>query len=372
MKLSIVIVSYNVQYFLKQCLISVKDASKDIAAEIIVVDNNSSDGTCDLLRQNFPDVILIANQKNTGFSKANNQGVEKAKGEYVLILNPDTLIAEDTFDKILAFAEEQKDLGALGVKFVDGTGNFLAESKRNIPSLRVANQKIRGNSKYYYANHIGENETSKVEILTGAFMLLRRKIYDDIGGFDEDYFMYGEDVDLCYRLLNKNYQNYYLGSTTMVHYKGESTVKDISYLRYFYGAMQIFYKKHFKSNAFQSVISTLMIKYLIWFRSLSVSKNKREENPAKNFLLISDDQILFEKLQNKLGAQKISISRSVPEQIAALDMVIFDQTFVSTKEIINNFQNAKLKNIPKRIIPKRSNYFIGSDSSAKRGEVVKF
>ncbi|MCK4561407.1 MAG: glycosyltransferase family 2 protein, partial [Flavobacteriaceae bacterium] len=246
MKLSIIIVNYKVPYFLEQCLLSVQAASKNITTEIIVVDNNSTDVSCTVIRDKFPVVKLIENKKNVGFSKANNQGVAVAEGEFILILNPDTVIAEDTLDTVLTFADKQENLGAIGIKFIDGTGNFLPECKRNIPTIKIANQKIRGNTQKYYANHIDENKIAKVEILTGAFMLMKREGYLEVGGFDEDYFMFGEDIDLSYKLLNNGFQNYYFGETTMLHYKGESTIKDLTYLKNFYNAMQIFYKKHYK------------------------------------------------------------------------------------------------------------------------------
>ena len=374
MKLSIIIVSYNVSYFLEQCLLSVNEACKNITVEIIVVDNNSSDGTCEMLAKKFVDVKLILNKNNVGFSKANNQGVEKATGEYVLILNPDTVVAEDTFDIILPFAEKQKNLGALGVKMIDGTGNFLPESKRNVPTVRIANQKIRGNSENYYANQLSVNENAEVEILTGAFMLLKRKRYQSIGGFDEDYFMYGEDIDLSYKLLNEGYQNYYFGSTAIIHYKGESTIKDISYLKHFYGAMQIFYKKHFKVNQFYNIFMYLGIKILTIFKSIIIFKEKNEsDNRIKSrILFIGDNQEIFHRIKQKSQAKKAEISTKIPLNIADFDVVIFDSAFMAYKEIIKYFQDEKLQNICKRIIPKYTNFYIGSDTSTGRGEVVKF
>ncbi len=375
MKLSIIIVSYNVSNFLEQCLLSVQEACKNIVAEIIVVDNNSTDGTYEMISKKFTDIKWISNKNNLGFSKANNQGVDKANGEYILILNPDTIVSEDTFDKILHFAEIQKNLGAIGVKLIDGTGNFLPESKRNVPTIRIANQKIRGNSKNYYANYLPLNKNAEVEILTGAFMLLKRKVYQSIGGFDEDYFMYGEDIDLSYKLLNKGYQNYYFGSTTIIHYKGESTVKDISYLKHFYGAMRIFYKKHFKVNPFYNLMMYMGIKTLTIFKSITLSKEKSESDNNRiksRILFIGDNQEIFNKIKHKLQTEKAQISNSIPLNIADFDTIIFDSVFMPYKEIIKKFQLLELENISKRIIPKHTNFYIGSDSSTSRGEVVKF
>ena len=250
MDLSVIIISYNVQYFLEQCILSIKAASQNIKTEIIVVDNNSSDASCKLISKKYPEIILIQNKENVGFSKANNQGVKIAKGDYVLILNPDTVVAEDTFTKILNFAKSKHNLGVLGVKLIDGSGNFLPECKRGIPTPSVSFNKLFGISSKqtgkYYATHLNENETGIVAVLVGAFMFLKKSVYKEVNGFDESYFMYGEDIDLSYKILNCGYQNYYYANTQVIHYKGESTEKDVINLKYFHNAMKIFYKKHFK------------------------------------------------------------------------------------------------------------------------------
>ncbi|HYD92403.1 MAG TPA: glycosyltransferase family 2 protein, partial [Flavobacterium sp.] len=205
MQLSVIILNYNVRYFLEQCMLSVQRALEGIDAEIIVVDNNSPDDSCAMMKERFPDVKLIENKDNPGFPKGNNIGVAAAKGEYVCILNPDTIVAEDTFVKALAFAESKSDLGILGVKLIDGRGYSLPESKRGVPTPWVAFTKIGGLYKLfpenktfnrYYAQHIGENETGKVDILVGAFMLMKRSLYLEVGGFDENCFMYSDDIDL--------------------------------------------------------------------------------------------------------------------------------------------------------------------------------
>ncbi len=272
MKLSIIIVNYNVQYFLEQCLLSVQKAVSKINAEIMVVDNNSKDGSREMIMTKFPNVSLIVNKDNFGFSRANNQGVEQATGEFILILNPDVILAEDTLENVLSFVEEQSNIGAVGVRFIDGTGNILPECKRNIPTIKISTHKLLGDSKNYYASHIPEKEIRKVEILTGAFMLMKREVYLKVGGFDEDYFMYGEDIDLSYKLIKSGYQNYYYGQTTIIHYKGESTVKDISYLINFYGAMQIFYKKHYNVNSVYNLLSKFAIKTMIILKKISIEK----------------------------------------------------------------------------------------------------
>ncbi len=260
MKLSIIIVSYNVAYFLEQALLSVRAAIGGRAweAEVFVVDNHSSDNSVELVRNQFPEVYLIANQQNTGFSTANNQAIERAKGEYVLLLNPDTLVAEDTFEQVIQFMDTHKGAGGLGIKMVDGKGNFLPESKRGLPSPTVAFCKMFGLSKlfsksktfnWYYLGHLDPAKVQEVEVLAGAFMLMRKSVLDKIGCLDETFFMYGEDIDLSWRILQGGYKNYYYPHTQIIHYKGESTKKgSLNYVRVFYNAMIIFAQKHFQSQ----------------------------------------------------------------------------------------------------------------------------
>ena len=278
MKLSVVIVNYNVRYFLELCLKSVEAAITSIDAEIIVVDNNSSDESCKMIKQLFPNIHLLENKDNVGFSKANNQGVAVAKGDYVCILNPDTVVAEDTFSQLIDFSESIENIGIVSCKLIDGAGKFLPESKRNIPTRLVAIRKLIGLSKSYYASNIKEGEVGKSSIFVGAFMLLKRSLYESVGGFDERYFMYGEDIDLSFSILNTGYNNYYYGKTTVIHYKGESTLKDEVYAKRFYGAMQLFYKKYFKSNFLFDIAVTLGVKFIPIVKSI-LREGKIEERP---------------------------------------------------------------------------------------------
>jgi GT2 family glycosyltransferase len=274
MQLSIVIVNYNVKYFLEQCLVSVKQATANIAAEIFVVDNASVDGSVELVKTTFPFVKLIANEKNVGFSKANNQAIEMATGKYILLLNPDTVVAEDTFEKCLDFMETHTDAGALGVRMIDGKGNFLPESKRGLPTPSVAFFKTFGFAKFfpkskifgrYHLGFLSEHETHEVDVLSGAFMFMRKGVIDNTGLLDETFFMYGEDVDLSYRITKEGFKNFYFPETTIIHYKGESTKKgSLNYVRVFYNAMSIFAKKHFSQN--QSGLFSLLINFAIVFR----------------------------------------------------------------------------------------------------------
>jgi len=296
LKLSVVIVSYNVRYFLEQCLHSVITASQGIETEIFVVDNASVDGSVKMLKEKFPDVLCIANTGNVGFSKANNQAIRQAKGEYILLLNPDTVVESDTFRKVVAFMNEHTDAGGLGVKMVDGTGRFLPESKRGLPTPMVAFYKIFGFSKLfphsrtfnrYHMGYLPCDETNPVDVLAGAFMLLRKSTLEKTGLLDEQFFMYGEDIDLSYRITQAGYKNYYFPETRIIHYKGESTKKgSLNYVFMFYNAMIIFAGKHFSRQ--NARLFSFLINLAIYFRA-SISVLYRA---ARKILLPITDAII--------------------------------------------------------------------------------
>ncbi|HOP13527.1 MAG TPA: glycosyltransferase family 2 protein, partial [Lentimicrobium sp.] len=234
MKLSVVIVNYNVKYFLEQCLHSVEAAIRDLDAEVFVVDNNSVDGSVEMVREKFPRIRLIANTVNTGFSVANNQAIRESSGEYVLLLNPDTVVELDTFTRSVEFMDAHPDAGGLGIKMVDGSGKYLPESKRGLPTPAVAFYKIFGlsalfpKSKIFGQYHLGyldRDQTHVVDVLAGAYMMLRRETLEKTGLLDETFFMYGEDIDLSYRITKAGYKNYYYPGARIIHYKGESTKK---------------------------------------------------------------------------------------------------------------------------------------------------
>ncbi len=275
MQLSVIIVNYNVKYFLQLCLQSVESAMKGIEAEVFVVDNNSSDGSVEMVQQSFPWVQLIANRNNAGFGAANNQAISLAKGTYILLQNPDTVVAEDTYSRIIDFMELKPDAGGLGVKMIDGVGKFLPESKRGLPTPEVAFYKIFGlsvvfpKSKIFGKYHLGfldHQEIHVVDVLSGAFMLMRKEVIDKIGAFDEQFFMYGEDIDLSYRISEAGYKNYYYPGTTIIHYKGESTKKgSLNYVFVFYKAMILFAKKHFASQ--KAALFSLLINVAVYLRA---------------------------------------------------------------------------------------------------------
>ncbi|MES2380018.1 MAG: glycosyltransferase [Bacteroidota bacterium] len=276
MKLSIVIVNYNVKYFLEQAIHSVKKACVGIDSEILVVDNHSVDGSCEMIKRKFAnDVIFIENKENVGFSKANNQAIKIAKGEFILLLNPDTVVEEQCFHKVIQFMEQTPDAGAVGVKMIDGSGKYLPESKRGLPTPDVAFYKIFGlaalfpkSKKFgkYHLGYLNKNQTHKVDVLAGAFMMLRKTVLDKIGLLDEDYFMYGEDIDLSYRVTKSGSYNYYFHDATIIHYKGESTKKtSVNFVFTFYKAMIIFAQKHYSQKHAQTF--GLLINFAIYIRA---------------------------------------------------------------------------------------------------------
>lgn len=275
MDISVIIVNYNVKYFLEQCLHSINKSSRNLSIEIFVVDNNSVDGSCRMLNEKFPDVNVIENKINVGFAKANNQAIKKAKGKYILILNPDTVVEEQTLSKCFSFMESHPDAGCLGVKMIDGKGNFLPESKRALPTPSVAFYKVFGFSALfpksekfgrYHLGFLNKEETNEIEVVSGAFMFIRKIVLDQSGPFDEQFFMYGEDIDLSYRMAKTGYKNYYFPETTIIHYKGESTKKgSINYVIVFYKAMIVFFNKHFSHR--NALLFSFIINIAIYLRA---------------------------------------------------------------------------------------------------------
>lgn len=258
MLLSIVIVGYNSKLLIGQCLVSVKKALAGIDSEINIVDNNSTDETKEYLSANFPDVKIIMNDKNIGFAKACNQGGRVSSGKYILFLNPDTILTESCLSDCLSFFESHPDAGAVGVRMLDNKGKFLKESKRGMPTPSASFFKLFGltaifpGSKMfakYYQGHLPENENNPVEVLSGAFLMIKREVFEKINGFDEDFFMYGEDIDLSIRINQSGYKNYYLGATSVTHIKGGSTIYNNKYIEDFYDAMDLFVKKHYSHRS---------------------------------------------------------------------------------------------------------------------------
>jgi len=273
--ISVIIVNYNVKHFLEQCLRSVFDAAQGLNVDVWVVDNNSVDGSMAVVKEKFPSVKCIENKKNVGFSVANNQAMEQAQGKYQLILNPDTVVEKDTLKLCFEYMEKNDDAGALGVRMIDGKGKFLPESKRGLPTPQVALYKMTMLNKFfpqsktfgkYHLGFLPENETNEVDILSGAFMFIRTSVLRKIGYFDQSFFMYGEDIDLSYRIKKAGYKNIYFPQSTIIHYKGESTKKKtVNYVITFYNAMIIFAKKHYTGSYKNGMVA--FVKMAIWARA---------------------------------------------------------------------------------------------------------
>lgn len=387
MQLSVIILNYNVRYFLELCVLSVQKAIQNIDAEIIVVDNNSSDDSCAMMKEYFPNVKLIENKTNFGFPKGNNIGVDQAKGEYICILNPDTVVAEDTFEKILnavtssatetsvemsnsKFQTPNSKLGIVGCRLIDGTGNFLPESKRGVPTPWVAFTKIFGLYKIsnlfgkYYAQHLAENQSGKVDILVGAFMVMKRSLYLEVDGFDENCFMYSDDIDLSYMVKKSGRENYYFAETSVIHYKGESTVRDEKYMKRFQEAMNFFYKKHFKKSLF---FSGFMKIGAFVFSKIKKSQQKNRSIAVDNYIFFSKNEVnlALEKpviyQSNLLG---FSLNKSKHTEI------IFDIQSFSFKEIIDFMQKHKAATITYKMYLPQSKVIIGSNHANDIGEII--
>jgi GT2 family glycosyltransferase len=328
-----------------------------------------------MMKQRFPNIKLIENKENLGFPKGNNIGVAQAKGEYICILNPDTVVAEDTFEKILnsKLATHNSQLGIIGCKLIDGTGNFLPESKRGIPTPWVAFTKIFGLYKLfpksslfnkYYALHLNENQTGKVDILVGAFMVMKRELYNELGGFDENCFMYADDIDLSYRALQNGKSNYYIADSTVIHYKGESTTRDQKYMKHFQEAMQFFYKKHFRKS--------IVFDWMMQIGSFIFSKIKKNQQHNRVFyadqtVIFSNELLTFPYVSETLTYSKfeeLKINPSIKYEL------VFDIQSFSFYEIINYMNTVRAINITFKMFLPESNFLIGSNNANDKGIII--
>lgn len=382
MQLSVIILNYNVRYFLQLCLQSVQKALEGIESEIIVVDNNSPDDSCKMVAELFPQVKLIALQENFGFPKGNNIGVQEAKGKYICILNPDTVVAEDTFTKMLTFAEGKDNFGIAGAKMIDGTGRFLPESKRGVPTPWVAITKIAGFYKLfpkvkffnrYYAMHLGKDEVGETQILTGAFMFMHRETYLNAGGFDESYFMYSEDMDLSYTVLKAGKKNWYYPGTAIIHYKGESTVRDTAYMKRFNDATKAFYRKHFNGSLFFDLFMRAGTLFFVFSK-----KNKKvaRRQPEEYYLFSRNEELklaLEEQLTKKIiriGEYKENMLYPATGINPKQTEIIFDNDLLTYGDIIAIMQRHCTGCYTFKIKPQHYNFIIGSNSSNDRGAII--
>ncbi len=349
MQLSVVVVNYNVRYFLEQALYSIRKACEGIEAEIFVVDNHSADGSCEMVRHRFPEVILLDNKENYGFSKANNQAIRLAKGKYILLINPDTVVEEDCFKKVIDFMEATPDAGAVGVKMIDGAGKFLPESKRGLPTPEVAFYKIFGlaalfpKSKRFGKYHLGfldKNKTHEVEILAGAFMMISKEAFEKAGLLDEDYFMYGEDIDLSFRISKAGFKNYYFSDTTIIHYKGESTKRtSVNYVFTFYRAMIIFAKKHY-SQKHARIFSTL-IHFAIYIRAIAaigIRFFKQALLPGLDFIFFI---LAFLIIKNVWSEYKFETREAYPENSVWVNSIVYSVLWMSGLFLAGSYHKRK-------------------------------
>jgi len=372
MEVSVVILNYNVKYHLEACLQTVFKALKNIEGEIIVADNHSTDGSQEYFKDKYKEQVkFLWFESNFGFAKGYNKAIQTAKGKYLLILNPDTMVAEDAIEKLLNFAEKTPEAGIIGGKMIDGTGKFLPESKRSIPTPSTAFWKITGiyhllpfpPFNKYYAPHLKENETGPVEILTGAFMFMKRELYEKVGGFDERYFMFGEDIDLSYTILLEGKINYYYPEAKILHFKGESTIKDKNYMKHFLNAIFQFQKKFFHIFAYNQAIFKFIFK--IWL-NLKIKKNikMKEYNYETAFYYGEVEHVFFIQ---RAGYPKIIHLEDIDMLIPENRTLIIDMTSVKFSEIIPMMEKLSKKNIKFRFYFPKNILMIGSDSKDKLG-----
>ncbi len=369
MQLSVIIVNYNVKCFLEQCLYSVLKASTNIRVDIIVVDNCSTDKSKEWLEPQFPQVKFFWNSLNEGFSKANNRGLANVNSDYILFLNPDTILPEDCFEKCVDFFNSHKDCGALGVKMVDGSGKYLKESKRSFPSPLTSFFKLSGISSLfpsskifskYYAGHLPENDSNEIEVLAGAFIMISKAALNKVKGFDEDFFMYGEDIDLSYRIREAGFKNFYFPGTCIIHFKGESTRRDtITYINRFYGAMNLFVKKHYnhrKLTAFTMWLAISISRLLAYAKNTVTNIFSSAKVPAsKTETLILASQPYFDKLIQLI-------------KYANPPLVI--QGRISTGKMDKGFSMGSLQDIELILIKNKTSKIIFSDEQLSFKKII--
>lgn len=396
MILSIVIINYNVKYFAEQCLCSVQKAiafyertaqtNPYPSLEVIVIDNCSSDNSLEYLRPLFPWVNFIENKVNTGYAVANNQGWKMTKGKYVLFLNPDTILSEDCLASCLSFIEKTPDAGAMGIKMFNGKGIFLPESKRGFPTPMVAFYKMTGLSRLfpsskkfarYYLGHLPNNQTTEVDVLSGAFMLVSKPLLVATGGFDERFFMYAEDIDLSRRIQIEGFKNYYFADSCIIHFKGESTPFNFSYTKKFYGAMLQFVKKYYKNkiSLFSILLQVAIIVsaglsaitklFPIQRKSLSTHKNKlntlivgNKNSTAEVCAILNKQDKISRTVQQVSEEEGLKKFRSHPE----VDEVIWVMDHYNIGEIIEQIQHLPSKTII-YFHAASSNSIVGSNTS---------
>jgi len=343
--------------------------------EIFVVDNHSTDESIEYLQNKFQRIKFIDNEENTGFAKANNLALSKAIGKYILFLNPDTIIAEDSIATCISFMESKLRAGAVGVRMIDGHGDFLKESKRGFPSPWAAFCKLSGltaafsHSRLfasYYLGHLSEHENNPVAILSGAFMVIRKEVLDKTGGFDEQFFMYAEDIDLSYRIQQAGFVNYYIADTTIIHFKGESTKKNLQYVKLFYKAMDQFMRKHINGPS----LFLFFMKMAVWFRSRLASVaylfHRKDKNKKYHQSFLEGDKKNIDQLKPLLP----TIGRTIaPNAEESDEIILCEGDRFSFKEIIEQIQQKK-QLVSIKIHAANSHSIVGSDYKDRNGESI--
>ncbi len=374
-QLSIIILNYNVKYFLDACLQSVQKAIANFDAEIIVADNASTDGSKEYYKDKYPNVKFLWLDKNEGFAKGNNQAVQQAKGEYLLILNPDTLMAENVLQVLFDFIKDKPDFGIVGGKMIDGTGHILPESKRGIPTPIVAFSKLTKLYKIlrfkpfhnYYAMHLNDDKSGKVDVLTGAFMFIKKNTYQQVGGFDEQYFMYGEDIDLSYTVLKNGFQNYYCAQAKIIHFKGESSQKGQQYFNRFLNTTFLFQQKHFRTFPAQQFLMKLFFRIWLWLRIKKTNKTPIPETFANVYYIGNDEN--YKNLKKHYPEIKQISLDVVPNDNNAKSLLIFESESIPYSRIIEQMEKLKDRQIYFRFYIPKSQFVLGSDTKDRLGEV---
>ena len=376
MKLSVVILNYNVKYFIDVCLQSVLAATQDLDAEVILVDNASVDGSVDWIAQQFPQVKQINNNENIGFPKGNNIGVAQAKGEFLCILNPDTIVAEDTFIDAISFMEKNKQVAIMGPKLIDGSGRFLKESKRGIPTPSVAFSKVLGLYKIapklfgkYYNLRLSKNKPGPTDVLVGAFMFMRTEHYRELNGFDEACFMYSDDIDLSYRSLQLGKQNYYNANITAIHFKGESTPKDFAYQLMFREAMNYFYTKHFHVSNLVKIWVKVATNVFSFLKRLRGSQSTTRSHQPRRYWLVSDELDLEIGVNKNILFTHTATMEGVLAHKNTQTEIIFDPQTISFKSCIA-FMSQYGKSFTYKFLNSDKSHAVGSISSNAKGEVL--
>ena len=375
--LSVIIVSYNVEHFLHLCLESVYAATKNIRAEVIVIDNASADKSVDMVQKQFPSTRLIANIENLGYGKANNQAAKLAKGRYLCILNPDTIVSQNTFEQFIELHESNPNLGISGPQLIDGTGQFLRESKRGLPTIQAAVFKSLGLFKLspslfgqYYNLRLPQNQSGKTDVLVGAFMFLRKRLYDQLAGFDENFFMYGEDIDISHRSLKLGLTNFYLSEAKVIHFKGESTPKNKAYEKRFFNAMSYYYNKNFYHNWPLNYV--FLLGSYVFSKVKRIMSSRRDETKpvlVNNWILLSANPTLYKSVKANIFPsmkQCQSLLETLQVETNGLTGIVFDMRSIQWNEVISFMQLHQTRYIYK-FISADNKRIIGSSDVLSRG-----